>query len=71
MRQPFVVYYVLDGNSRVRTFPSEEIMDRWLRKFEREYGEDGDDENWIELVMTNVETLRVNRRGTKLVRWGE
>lgn len=71
MNQPYVVYYVLEGMSRVRTFPSKAIMDRWITKFHRENGTEPDGDNWIDLVLTGVETLRLKNNDVKLIRWGE
>lgn len=65
-----VVYYVIEGESRIRSFPSEAIMDRWVRKFNNDFNQDND-ENWIELTVVGVKTMQVHTKNVKLIPYGE
>lgn len=65
-----VVYYVRDGQSRIRPFPSEAIMDRWVRKFKNDFVNDND-ENWIELTVVGVKTMQVHFKGVRVIPYGE
>lgn len=63
-----VVYYVMDTESRVRIFRSEESMDRWIRKFKREHANDNPDESWLELTVVGAGQTRVHSNSVKLIR---
>lgn len=68
MKKMCIVSYVLDRDHRVRSFPSQETMDRWIRKFEREQA---NDHSWINYIIANAETLRVVNPEVRHVRFGE
>lgn len=63
------VSYVRDGAHRVRIFPNEGNMDRWIRKFERDAF--GDSESWLNFAVIGAERIRSYDEAIQIVNFGE
>lgn len=65
----YIVSYVRSGDARVRKFPTEGTMDRWIRKFLSDT--EGDRDSRIDFVVINADRIQQYSPHVQIINYGE